>query len=65
MKNALKKKMGSSHMKLWKKIRIGTWNVRTMSQGKLDVVKTDMERTGVELLGLSEIKWTGMGHFTS
>ena len=46
-------------------MRIGTWNVRTMNQGKLDIMKREMERTGVELMGISEMRWTGMGHFMS
>ena len=45
--------------------KIGTWNVRTMNTGKLDIVKREMERTRVEILGISEIKWTEMGHFQS
>ena len=44
---------------------LGTWNVRSMSQGKLDIVKHEMLRTGVSLLGVSELKWTGIGHFSS
>ena len=44
---------------------VGTWNVRTMNQGKLDVVKAEMTRMKVNILGISEIKWTGMDHFTS
>ena len=50
---------------LREKMRIGTWNVRTMNQGKLDIMKREMERNGVELLGISEMRWTGMGHFMS
>ena len=46
-------------------MRIGTWNVRSMNQGKLDIVKREMERIDVNLLGVSEMKWTGMGHFKS
>ena len=47
-------------------IGIGTWNVWSMNQGKLDIVKREMERIDVNLLlGVSEIKWTGMGHFKS
>ena len=42
---------------------IGTWNVRSMNQGKLEVVKQEMER--VFILGSSELKWTGMGEFNS
>ncbi|CAF1396827.1 unnamed protein product [Adineta steineri] len=44
---------------------IGTWNVRTMNQGKLDVVKAEMSRLNINILGISELKWTGMGHLTS
>ena len=44
---------------------IGTWNVRSMNQGKLEVVKQEMARVKVYILGLSELKWTGMGEFNS
>ena len=44
---------------------IGTWNVRSMNQGKLDVVKQEMARVNVEILGISELKWTGIGEFNS
>ena len=44
---------------------IGTWNVRYMNQGKLDVVKQEMARVNVDNLGISELKWTGMGEFNS
>ena len=37
---------------------IGTWNVRSMNQGKLEVVKQEMERVNVNILGISELKWT-------
>ena len=40
---------------------IGTWNVRSMDQGKLEVVKQEMARVNVDILGMSELKWTGMG----
>ena len=42
-----------------------TWNVRSMNQGKLEVVKQEMERVNVDVLGISELKWTGMGEFNS
>ena len=42
---------------------IGTWNVRSMNQGKLEVVKQEMARANIDLLGISELKWTGMGEF--
>ena len=44
---------------------IGTWNVRSMNQGKLEVVKQDMARVNINDLGISELKWTGMGEFNS
>ena len=44
---------------------IGTWNVRSMNQGKLEVVKQEMARVNVYILGISELKWTGMGEFNS
>ena len=42
---------------------IGTWNVRSMSQGKLEVVKQEMAR--VNMVGISELRLTGMGEFNS
>ena len=44
---------------------IGTWNVRSMNQGKLEVIKQEMARVNVDILGISELKWTGMGEFNS
>ena len=44
---------------------IGTWNVRSMHQGKLEVVKQEMARVNVDILGINELKWTGMGEFNS
>ena len=44
---------------------IGTWNVRSMNQGKLEVVKQEMARVSVDILGISKLKWTGMGEFNS
>ena len=44
---------------------IGTWNVRSMNQGKLEVVKQEMARVNVDILAISELKWTGMGKFNS
>ena len=44
---------------------IGTWNVRSMNQGKVEVVKQEMARVNVDILGISELKWTGMGEFNS
>ena len=44
---------------------IGTWNVRSMNQGKLEVVKQEMARVNFDILGISELKWTGMREFNS
>ena len=44
---------------------IGTCNVRSMNQGKLEVVKQEMARVNIDILGISELKWTGMGEFNS
>ena len=42
---------------------LGTWNVRSMSQGKLEVAKQEMARVNIDILGISELKWTRMGEF--
>ena len=44
---------------------IGTWNVRSMNQGKLEVVKQEMARVNIYILGISEVKWTAMGKYNS
>ena len=44
---------------------LGTWNVRSMNQGKLEVVKHEMARVNINILGIRELKWTGMGEFNS
>ena len=44
---------------------IGTWNVRPMNHGKLEVVKQEMARVNIDILGISDLKWTGMGEFNS
>ena len=44
---------------------IGTWNVRSVNQGKLKVVKQEMTRMNIDILGITEIKWTGMDEFNS
>ena len=44
---------------------IRTWNVRSMNQGKLEVVKQEMARVNVDILGISKLRWTGMGEFNS
>ena len=44
---------------------IGTWNVESMNQGKLEVVKQEMANININILGISELKWTGMCEFNS
>ena len=44
---------------------IGTWNVRPMNWGKLDMVKQEIARLNIDILGISELKWMGMGEFNS
>ena len=44
---------------------IGIWDVRSKNQGKLEVVKKEMARGNIDFLGISELKWTGMGEFNS
>ena len=48
-----------------KKYHIGTWNVRSMNQGKLEVVKQQMARVNIHILRISELKSTGMGESNS
>ena len=43
---------------------IGTWNVRSINQGRLEVVKQEMARVNVDILGISELKWTAMVNLT-
>ena len=44
---------------------MGTWNVRAMNQGKLEVVKQEMARVNIDILGIDKLRWTGMGEFNS
>ena len=44
---------------------IGTWNVRSRKKGKLEVVRQEMARVNIDILRMSELKWTGMGEFNS
>ena len=44
---------------------IVTWKVRSVNQGKLEVVKQEMARVNIDILGISKLKWTGMGEFHS
>ena len=44
---------------------IGNWNVRSMNQGKLEVVKQEMARVNINIVGISKLRWTGMCEFNS
>ena len=44
---------------------IGTWNVRSMNQGKLEVVKQELPRVNIDILGIIKLKWTGLGELNS
>ena len=44
---------------------VGTWSIRSMNQGKLDVLRQEMARVNIDILGISELKWTRMGEFNS
>ena len=44
---------------------IGTWSVRSKKQGKMEVVKQEMARVNTDILGISELKWTGKDKFNS
>ena len=55
-----------SKVQCWKEqYCIGSWNVRSMNQGKLEVVKQEMARVNTDILGIGELKWTEMGEFNS
>ena len=55
-----------SKLRCWKEQYCkGTWNVSSMNQGKFEVVKQEMARVNINILGISELKWTGMGEFNS
>ena len=44
---------------------IGTWNVRSVNQSKLEIVKQEMVRVNIDILRISGVKWTEMGEFNS
>ena len=44
---------------------IGTWNIKSMNQGKLEMIKQEMTRVDIDIVGISKLKWTGMGEFNS
>ena len=56
---------GSKVQRCKEKYCIGTWNVRSVNQGKLEVVKQEIAKVNIDILGISELKRTGMGEFNS
>ena len=55
-----------SKVQCWKEqYCIGTWNVKSTNQSKLEIVKQEMARVNIDILGISELKWTGKGEFNS
>ena len=54
-----------SKLRCCKQYCIGTWNHRSMNQGKLEVLKQEMARVNINILGVSKLKWTGMCEFNS
>ena len=57
---------GRSKIRCWKEqYCIGTWNVRSMNQGKFEVVKQETARVNIDILGISKLRWTGMSEFNS
>ena len=56
---------GSTVQRCKEQYCIETWNVRSMNQGKLEVVKQEMARVNTDILGISELKWAEIGKFNS
>ena len=56
---------GSKVLCCKKQYCIGTWNIGSMNQGKLEVVKQEMGKANKDILGINELKWTRMGEFNS
>ena len=46
-----------------KRLKVGTWNVRCMQSGKMDIIQREMKRLEISVMGLSETRWKGQGHF--
>ena len=60
--------MSGSETKVWcwkAQYCIGIWNARFMNQGKLDMIKQEMARLNIDILGITELKWMGMSEFNS
>ena len=56
---------GSKVLHCKKQYCIGTWNVKSTNQGKLELIKQEMARVNINILGISKLKWTGKGEFNS
>ena len=56
---------GSKPQSYKEKYGIRTWKVRSMNQGKLEVVKQEMARVNIDTLGINKLKWTVMGEFNT
>ena len=57
---------GESEVRCCKKLYcMGTWNVKSVNQGKLEVVRQERARLNIDILGIDELKWTRMGEFNS
>ena len=54
-----------SKVRCYKEYCIGTWNIRSMNQGKLEMVKQEMATVNIDILGIKELKWTGIAEFNS
>ena len=55
-----------SKVRCWKEqYCIGTWKVRSMNKGEMKVDKQEMARVNIDILGISELRWTGMDEFNS
>ncbi|KAK3800733.1 hypothetical protein RRG08_003138 [Elysia crispata] len=51
--------------RLGKKLKVGTWNVRTLDAGKVEIIENEMERIKLNILGICEHRWKGQGHLTT
>ena len=67
-KHPLVVRVSGGESKVWcckEQYCIGTWNVKSVNQGKLSIVNQEMARLNINILGISELKWTGLGNFNS
>ena len=58
--------LSQGQLQLRNKLRLGTWNICSMLQlGKVQLLGEETTRLGVDICGLSEVRWDGQGHFTT